>query len=920
MRKVFVVLLVVLSIGAAAMSVYFLLSDKEEQISDTLYDAIPLDAGLIIDIHDYRELCGIVRQNGFWEQLTDIPSIGRLYQEMLFLDSLTQRSAIPLQHIIFSTHPIGKEDMQTIGYLKVENEKTAKGVIEKFKQELSGKATFSDRLYDQVNITDVSFPDEKLRRYNFSCSYRQGIFLFSRSSILLENALRQIVADYNITHKNETLNELIRTAGKHAPANVYINYAQLPRTALTIFHTKHHSLIDPISRYASWTELDLNIKPDMLLLNGFTIMDSNAQWLSAMKSQPSIPISLVDAMPSTTYAFLWVGIKNIDRYFNDYNHYLDQNKETGYKKELDKIKNTYQIDLQKEFTELFENEAALVYANAGQVESEDAAFSIFRIKSTSQAISKLEEWQDLVTKKNNTDPKQDKTELQFDNQLSFTAYRFPFDIPACLLGDVFSGKNSWCVVSDNYIVFGASPANLKKYLHYTALHASLQTDLSYGKLVNHSSARCNLMFYCNPSLSRNYLENILRHDKFKELDAVPNILSRVQAVVYQLNASGNMLYNNLFIKHSSSESTSVGTQTSWESLLDTAISFKPQLVQNHNTNETEVFVQDMANNVYLLNNVGRILWKVKLPEPILSPVYQVDFYRNGKLQMLFNTRNYLYMIDRLGNMVEKYPVKLNSPAVGSVALFDYDNNKAYRMLIACEDRKVYAYDKTGKAIDGWGFRQSEYPVQTDLYHYRVENKDFIVFADKYKVYILDRQGRTRITPQNQFPVGKNTVIALDKAPSLKQSSLVLADTSGTVHFISLADGGISRKEIESFPADYFFLFQDVDGDQNGDFIFTDDKRLFVFRQDGKKILEVDTEEPITLRPYVYEFSATDIRIGIVQPQKNQILLYNNNGKIQKGFPMKGSTLFSIGRLDKTSTQYNLFVGSQNNFLYNYSVK
>jgi hypothetical protein len=379
-----------------------------------------------------------------------------------------------------------------------------------------------------------------------------------------------------------------------------------------------------------------------------------------------------------------------------------------------------------------------------------------------------------------------------------------------------------------------------------------------------------------------------------------------------------MLYNNIFLKHSSDESIagSTGMQTSWESLLDTAIAFKPQLVQNHNTGEMEIFVQDMANNVYLINNVGRVLWKVALPEPIISNVYQIDIYRNKKLQMLFNTRNYIYVMDRLGKFVDKYPVKLKSPAVGSLALFDYDNDKKYRIMVACEDRKVYAYEKTGAMVSGWGFKQSEHPVQTDIYHYRTGNKDYITFADKYRVYILDRQGKARVSPEYNFPVGKNTTIALHSFPA----SLVLADTVGTPHFVSLSDGKIRKQVIKNFPASHFFIFQDVDGDRQDDFVFAYDNKVEAFKQDGKQILNIETENPVEIRPYIYEFSAKDIRVGIVAPGKNLIYLYDNKNKLYKGFPLKGSTSFSIGRLGKQSNSFNLFVGSKNNFLYNYPVK
>ena len=78
----------------------------------------------------------------------------------------------------------------------------------------------------------------------------------------------------------------------------------------------------------------------------------------------------------------------------------------------------------------------------------------------------------------------------------------------------------------------------------------------------------------------------------------------------------------------------------WESKLDTLADFKPVFVVNHQTRQNEVFVQDLKNNIYLINQVGRILWKVQLPEPINSEVFQVDYFRNGKLQLLFSTRRY----------------------------------------------------------------------------------------------------------------------------------------------------------------------------------------------------------------------------------------------------------------------------------------
>src|SRR4030042_1970503 len=116
----------------------------------------------------------------------------------------------------------------------------------------------------------------------------------------------------------------------------------------------------------------------------------------------------------------------------------------------------------------------------------------------------------------------------------------------------------------------------------------------------------------------------------------------------------------------------------------------------------------MNKNAYLLNAAGRVLWKVPLRERISSAIYMVDYFRNGKFQLLFSGKNFIHLLDRNGNYVERYPVRLRSPSTNPVALFDYDNNRNYRLLIAGEDRMVYAYYRSGSVVKGWKpFRTGE---------------------------------------------------------------------------------------------------------------------------------------------------------------------------------------------------------------------
>ena len=76
--------------------------------------------------------------------------------------------------------------------------------------------------------------------------------------------------------------------------------------------------------------------------------------------------------------------------------------------------------------------------------------------------------------------------------------------------------------------------------------------------------------------------------------------------------------------------------------LDADVLMPPQFVSNHITNEKEIAVQDINNNLYLIASNGNILWKKQLNGAILGKIEQVDMYKNGKLQLAFTTKNHLY--------------------------------------------------------------------------------------------------------------------------------------------------------------------------------------------------------------------------------------------------------------------------------------
>jgi hypothetical protein len=328
----------------------------------------------------------------------------------------------------------------------------------------------------------------------------------------------------------------------------------------------------------------------------------------------------------------------------------------------------------------------------------------------------------------------------------------------------------------------------------------------------------------------------------------------------------------------------------------------------------EIVFQDEQNNLFQLTGEGRIRWSIPLSEPVLGEIHQVDYYENGKLQYLFNTKEKLYLVDREGNNVAHFPVEFKSPATNGVNVFDYYNNRDYRYFIAHENRKVVAYDKTASALSGWVFETTESTVTTPVQHFRIGNRDYIVFKDETKVYIQNRRGETRVETSNWFENSKNPLyLDLNGTPKI-----VTTDVTGQVHYIYF-NGEHEEKKTGNFSEEHFFIVDDLDGNTVPDFVFIDGNRLVVMDENGKKQFSEKFDNPLNYPPNIYTFGPELKKVGVVEAAANRIHLFNPDGKQHEGFPLQGNTEFSIGKLSDNDTGLSLIVGSEGGKLYNYSL-
>ncbi len=885
-----------------------------------IWEAVPSDAVVFVEALDYTFLSeSFLPENRIW--IDFVNTSGRIKIDSTIQSIISRVTGIePLRELLrkeglsFSLHLVGKDQLVPLFYLSYSDNHSDHDFEQILKALPGNESMVNERKYDAAKLYDISgapgiFP------FKFSFACLNGCAVISPSSMLTEASVRTIQSGQDLT-ADQGLKQIRKTAGKFVHANVYLQYELLAKLFYPWIQSNRWKDLDWMSFWAGWGELDMDVKGNALVLNGMTQTDPEAgQLLGAFTGQTPVRMELHEMIPSGITSFLHLGISDWEQLFDRFRSLLTQMGEAGVaENERKRISDLYEIDPLADLMTIADDEVVW-FSIEGETGSREEEISVIELRSRSEGLGITGRWMERYLQVNAFDMKSVRKVYQLDDQTSFDIYRLPDPFyKGTLPGMLF---NSYFTVYENYLIFGPSVEVISRVIYQNVLQKTFANDPVYDEMDDYFSNRSSLTFFFRPFSYTEYRSELFSPEAGEVLGQMELFLRRIPGVVIQYSAEQELFYQNLSWKYNAQIKEKA--LTVWESLLDSVAVMKPALVENHNTSGKEIFVQDAANWIYLINSSGRVLWKQKLEGRILGEVFQVDYYKNGKLQYLFNTRTRLHLIDRNGNYVERYPITLRSPATNAVALVDYDNSRNYRLFVAGEDRQVYLYDLEGDIVTGWRFGKSETQVTGSIQHFRIGERDYIVFSDRNRTYLLNRRGRERIRPETRISLSPQNPLTLDMNIREDRPRWISTDTAGNVLAL-YEDGSVNTLFQQEVSPEHFFLMRDMDKDGIPEFIFADGNELTVVRQDGQEMFRYRVREKISSMPDIYKFSASDIKIGITDRSRNRIYLINADGSLYEGFPLEGSTRFSIGYFSGSQSRFNLIVGSGNNFLYNYSIQ
>jgi len=351
------------------------------------------------------------------------------------------------------------------------------------------------------------------------------------------------------------------------------------------------------------------------------------------------------------------------------------------------------------------------------------------------------------------------------------------------------------------------------------------------------------------------LENKLNFFDFESSDSNLDYYKIFQA------KKGDKILNIIgYISDFKNEPSNSMIDLKFESSITNDIILGPLIVKNHVNNDNEIIIQDSKNILYLINNRGQVEWTKKIDGKIVEEINQIDSYKNGKLQYVFTTEKSLYLLDRKGRDVGKFPLRFKDKITKPLSVFDYDNNKNYRLLIT-QNNELFMFNSKGNRVRGFDYNNQN-KIITKPKHFRISNKDIIVFKTIDKLMILNRRGAVRIKTKKEHNYSSDDIFQ-------HQNFLVTSTLKNEIVTIDMK-GNTKLEQSTSL---------DIKIASDKETIFTLQKNIL---SNSKKNVEI----PFGKYEDFKIFSGNDkTYLNIFDSQNNKTYLFDNELNLIKGFPI-----------------------------------
>lgn len=720
----------------------------------------------------------------------------------------------------------------------------------------SSDQTMKD-LFEQagVQVSDEQQGIKKIKSPNnvtwYYYSY-ENLVLFSPSAELMAEARKECEAPGE-EEKFTGFHRLRSTIGDHVKSSFFVRNAEYIALVSSHFNADVENLFN---RYNTGLAglYDVVVEPNSFLLRGFNwAPDSLATPLKLLSGQKPIKPNLVKQLPENTQWFYYLGLSNFEKYI-DQLHDLP-----GMRSNIEAFNSEYNVNLRQHLLSWVDKE--LVYFSTSAFPKEKLL--IMQTDASGTAQKELDFLVNQIDSSGTSSINYKGLLIRRINEAGLFSL---------LLGDVFKLDQPYYVQSGQSIVFSSSSDALIDYLNAVGQERFLVRDVQfYDNLENYFNTTASVLFHTSFTQGNESwrLLDSVKGNLLRDVSFIKNTSSFTFSLSHRTK---DLYYTQALLKYKGSSSTA--TNTIWDVSFDTLLQNRPHLIHNHITGTENIVIQDRSNVLHSLSATGKTEFTVKLSDKIVGDIVNVDILKNGKNQLLFVTSGHLHIIDLKGNYVSGFPAKLPATATSTPAVYDYENDGNYRILIP-SGKKILNYNREGKPVTGFMFSELPANITQPPVFSRIDNKDYLFICDETgNVKLTDRKGNDRYPVKFTLRNRGANAVYFQKGSTVETSKIVYCTNNGTI-YMQYMNG-----MLDSLPAKtrirngYGFI--DADDDGVSELVVVDSSKIKLFDFKGKLIKEM-TPVCSDFGLQVYKAGHGKAIIGGTCKEAEMITAFDNQG-------------------------------------------
>ena len=849
---------------------------------------LPDTPAMVIETNNPAELYEKLKYgNDIWKSLTKFQTFNNLENRIGYLDSLLNDNS--KYHESIFTHPLliafyaDSIETKTLFVSSIDEDFNA----ETIKSYLNKKLNLPGGIFTQqesgFNILRIINSKTGL---NLSIGFAGNMMVVSRSENLVKTSLENFSENSPHHFNNAPLFvKLKKTAGKKVSTHFYINGKGISKLLEPYAASEQKNKLFALKTAFQWSETDLYLKKNELVLNGLSIGNlTNISYTKAINQKPQIQ-DYTKMLPDNTTMFIFRGFSNFKISKPSISH-----------KQI-----TIDIDKLTSFVN-----SEVIFAST--------AHNAKDFKTKSFIAIKLNDKTDAQKLLNDAAKKSGKLSIKTYNQYRINKLRSS-NLLQILFGDFYDVlTENYYVFIDDYVIFSNNANELSDWVRMYEEGKTLDLNGNFKPFSKRLTETSNLTLFLKIRDLTKVAGRFVNKETDKQIEINTTAFKDFEGALLQLCNQNPFIFTNLFVKQGKNQSKD--NSVLWKVKLEDDITGKPYPVKDHTTGRYNIMVFDKSQHVYLINYDGNILWKKQIKGLPESDVFQVDYFKNGKLQYLFNSAKYFYLFDKNGNSVKHYPIKINPSATNGVNVLDFNDKKDYRLIVTQSDKHIYDYDIKGRKVRGWKTFKLPSIVTKPVQHLVTNHKDYLFVTDiNNNIKILNRRGSERIKIKGKLNKAVNSSFYVNKTNG--KGLFITTNEKGELVYIS-SSGKLRYTNFGKFSPNHYFIYEDFDGNGSKDFVFVDGNKLTVFDRFKKVLFKYTFKYDIQVKPVFFNLEKNKRVLAVVSNIENTIYIFGKNGntKISKG--LIGETPITIISL-KNNRDLNLITGSGNTLL-NYRIK